>query len=539
MTNQFRWAVLTGAIAAAAGCAEGGAPEVRCPAVSAAAVATTALATSAPASQADAVPAFAFPRAPVGPPLWQVPTEVAFQGPPLPEDTQQGIALYQPYLDQYSWQLFMAVNWPACTPGSKDAACAPGEPDRRQWIGGSANGDAPTVWEQWSNADEVFLPGGAAPLPWGSRDVPPACKEEAKGKPVFTPADHSFTAHNLTNVPVAESESGPVIDQKGRWTRVETYLNKATYDYVVKNTLYSKAGQEIFAKRPIDSEVAFSPVYTPPPEKFVDVPVTIELKAVWRVLDEAEQKARRYHTAQALYVDRAGKCQPMVVGLASMHLSAKLGRNPTRVWATFEHADNLCREQYKQDYTGYEYVSGAFCNSRCRLEPSTPGCTPNKLPPKPWRAPEPPTAAGKDPPTQVVRDKPLPLGSIQINSLMATFLASISPNSVWANYQLVGTQWVMPIIPNVNNGIYRQAIPDSAPAPQYIPRIEGEKRCNMNSYLLGNDPKCLGLIVPTILANTLVETYNQPASSCTGCHQTAKTAAGKSADFSFALSRAQ
>ncbi|WP_437980263.1 hypothetical protein [Sorangium sp. So ce117] len=482
-------------------------------------------------------------------PLWQIPTQLSYQGPPLPADVQESIALYQPYLDQYAWQLFIALNWPACPADSKDPDCMPGEPDTRKWIG--SGGDGPTVWEQWSNADEVFRPNGAEPLPWGARGIQGTCKNDktmnmtARGRPLLTMNDSSRSGHNnvLRDALYAQDHNlgfgatGPLIDQNRRWARFEAYINKAAYDYIVSNKLYSKGGQEEFAKS--GRKVNF-----PPNADKRDV--SIEIKVVWKILGEKDRKAN-YHTTEAWFVDKSRNCQSYTVGLVAMHITTKDQRNPARVWATFEHVDNLCREKFvklenaaSSNRYGYAYVDGSFCSAKCRTEPLKPGCVPNRPPSKPWNPPVDPIAPGAQPPTQVVRERPLPLTSIQISSLMATFLSSMSTSSVWKNYELVGTQWVMPIVSNLNNSpSFRPVNPgDRSSAPQYIPRIKGEQRCSEDPLLLGRDPACLGLIIPPILANTLIETYEQTSSSCLGCHAEAKTSANEDADFSFLLERA-
>lgn len=479
------------------------------------------------------------------PPLWQIPTQVSYSGPPLPAEVQEGIALYQPYFDQYAWQLFIALNWPACPKNSEDPNCRPGEPDTRRWIG--SGGDAPTVWEQWSSADEVFRPGGAEPRPWGARGTSEVCKNHeelgvrASAMPLLTMDDGSLSLDALRRHTPREHHAGldptppaagPLIDQKGRWARFEVYINKTAYDYIVDNKLYSKAGQKAFVAD--KKQVAF-----PPTTNKDDDPISIEVKVAWKAVDDHEKK--RYHTTEAVFVDGSGNCRTRTIGLVAMHIMAKIARNPTRIWATFEHVDNHCREEWLT--RGYAYVGGSFCNRDCRDKPADPACVPNRPPEKPWNPPADPAEPGDRPPTQVVRERPLPLTSIQINSLMAAFLSSTSTRaapSVWSNYELVGTQWVMPIVSNLNKSrSYRPIVPGAKPAPQYIPRFQREQACSENPYLLGDSDSCLGLIVPPILANSIIETYEQKSSSCLGCHAEAKTSAGSSADYAFILERAQ
>ncbi|XXY46120.1 hypothetical protein WME91_39565 [Sorangium sp. So ce269] len=497
----------------------------------------------------NAHPSEAFPvaAAPEGQALWMIPEEVSFplSGPVLPEDTASGIALYQPYLDHFSWQMFIAVNWPACLAGQND--CSAGEPDKAKWIG--AGGDSTTVWEQWANADDVFRENGAEPRPWGSEDVPPACKGKIKGNrgPVFTITGGSENSRNESSnrslhgyLQFDARETGPLIDQRGRWTRFESYLNKAAYDYIVDENLYSAEGQIAFADR--GETIEFPPVLDPKGPNHN----SIEIKAAWKILDDNDQ-ASRYHTADGLFIDADGGCERVPVGLVAMHIMTKTLRTPLRVWSTFEHVDNLCRHvpiDTKRPDKGLTYASGAFCNAECRDNPTREGCAPNRPPSPPWE-PARPSKPGDATPTQVTRVRPLPLGLTQLNALMSRLLAGFSSTSVWQNYELVGTQWVMPLVSNLNSTIYRAHlnIENSGPAPQYVPRIGTEVACDMSPSIFGRDSPefvgCVGLVVPSILGSSLIETYNQSGASCLGCHQTAKTRADKGADFSFLLSRAQ
>ena len=526
------------AVAIAGGCGPAVAPPpaaadgTRAPAPTASAVTLALPAPVPPANGAPAAPAARGLLPQDGPKFWQIPGEVVFNGPPLPANVADGIALYQPYLDQYSWRVFIAVNWPACRPSGSSGSCAPGDPDQGQWLG--AGGDAPTVWEQWMNASDVFRDGGAAPIDWGTSRVPPQCQSLAAElhSPVFSMTDGSATSHNKPALDgylqFDRRATGPLIDQQRRWARIESYMNRPVYDYIVKSNLFSKAGQAEFTKKGL--KVDFPPAAIPTSAR------SVEIKVVWRILTDPND-GRRYHTARGVFVDKAGKCSVVTVGMAAMHIMTKTPESRGRVWSTFEHVDNLCRSVPSADGKGYTMQSGAFCNADCALHPSKPGCAPNVAPPESqWTPPEQPTAPGKVPPTQVTRVDPLPAGSYQINSLMSSFLGSVSKDSVWQNYELVSTQWVMPVVADLNQSSLREQlnIPNSGPAPQYYTPVGNPfKDSDLSEY------NRLGLIVPPFLANTLVETYNQKGASCLGCHQKAKMTDKSNADFSWVLTRAK
>src|SRR5882757_11476550 len=76
------------------------------------------------------------------------------------------IDAFQPDFDVYSWNTFIALNWP---PGPD------GNGDPKQTIG--QNGDNDTVWEHYRDVRDVFLPGGKKPT-WSGppQPVPAQCK---------------------------------------------------------------------------------------------------------------------------------------------------------------------------------------------------------------------------------------------------------------------------------------------------------------------------------------------------------------------------
>ncbi len=172
-------------------------------------------------------------------------------------------------------------------------------------------------------------------------------------------------------------------------------------------------------------------------------------------------------------------------------------------------------------------------------DPRAAGCmAPNTPPPKSeWVPPSDPTAPGKAEPTQVVRVTPIPGTSKQINQLEESFLAQIDQRLVWPAYMLVNTQWVLPLPSNLNTSPFRQPFnyPTMGRAPQFVPSSAEAPGCATYTPTR----KCIGLVVPPILANSTIETYGQPGSSCVGCHETAKDTAGRDADFSFVLREAK
>ncbi|MDG1332336.1 MAG: cytochrome P460 family protein [Crocinitomicaceae bacterium] len=222
---------------------------------------------------------------------------------------------------------------------------------------------------------------------------------------------------------------------------------------------------------------------------------SMELKASWRILDRKNKKeAKRYHTAEALvYIPEAGKlakdtnipddvrkkidtCSVHLVGLVGLHIVYKTPSNPNFVWMTFEHNDNLETEQTKK-----EGITPSFFDKSKITDETHLNC-------RQWDCPD-------QEMTQVTRQNPIPDWVKNANKKYQKKLKK--KKSIWANYELIGVQWAT----------------DS--------KREGEQS------------------LPN-LANSTMETFNQTASSCIGCHTFARsTNPTILSDFSWVMGRAQ
>jgi hypothetical protein len=222
---------------------------------------------------------------------------VAAQQPCDPRPQFASYAAADQY-DQFAWDLFLFVNWPA-VPGERGVA------DGSKKLGGAAAGSEPAataVWQTWKNVVEVYVPAGQTPLPWDSPLVPSLLE---------------------TNI---EINGRLLTDKQGRPTLMQVNQNEATFDYIVnQRTLYSRAGQAAF----------FADPAAPP----IDFPAdALEVKAIWRILDATEQQSGRYHVVDGCYSDDNGTEQCATLGLTALHLISKV--QPHWFWATFEQVDN-------------------------------------------------------------------------------------------------------------------------------------------------------------------------------------------------------
>lgn len=218
---------------------------------------------------------------------------------------------------KHAWDLFQLVNHPAMDPktcqcrGVADPSKAMGQPGTF------------VVWETWRlSSTEVFLAHGAKPPAWDDESLPggpvtgkvpdlpkPVLMARLAGKSrlpsgphvLFDPGDGIFAGHG----------------QFG-----ESRMNKATYNFVVDNGLFSIEGQQRYAQSVLDGS---KPVVAFPLD-------SMEVKAAWVDLSDtsiSDGNPQHYYTA-----DYKGK----KYGLASLHIITK--DLPNWFWATFHHVSN-------------------------------------------------------------------------------------------------------------------------------------------------------------------------------------------------------
>jgi hypothetical protein len=99
----------------------------------------------------------------------KIPGDAQFGALPPNATNEQKLLAIQGDFDIYSWNTFIALNWPPGPDGN-------GDPNKT--IG--QNGDNDTVWEHYRDVADIFLPGGARPTYNGPDSVPSQCKSSYK-----------------------------------------------------------------------------------------------------------------------------------------------------------------------------------------------------------------------------------------------------------------------------------------------------------------------------------------------------------------------
>lgn len=402
------------------------------------------------------------------------------------------IDTFQPDFDVYSWNTFIALNWPPGPTGIGD----PSQP-----IG--KNGDNDTVWQHYRDVSDIFLPGGKRPT-WSG----PPKQFPAKGKKLYKPGMPILTQVGKTPTVLTEFSqpfnTGPLVDQNGVYTHFQILVNKTMFDYILTNSLYSKAGQKVFT----------------PPVKFTcgtlgsggnpGVEGAIMVKAAWKEIAPSEKAL--FHSEDALVCSPASTnpkypatCNVRTMGLVGLHIAHKTTSASQWLWSTFEHVDNAPTDADVKGGTlkpKYNYYNPA-CTAA--------NCPPNQIPPRPWD----PTKASAFH-SQIVRMNlfNLPIyaqSAAARNADAKKLLLGVNAASVWGNYELISTMW-----------------PTNPGACAAVP----------------GDP--LGTPAPTFLANTTLETYLQRvppqpnvSSQCIECHNNATMTVPVPSDFTYILQRAK
>jgi hypothetical protein len=400
-----------------------------------------------------------------------IPHEVVVQ---VPNGYTGLIPRVQAKFDMFSWQTFVALNWPA-------------NPDGTPLPTFDGNPTAPRVWETYLDATQVYTVQGNLPC-----NVGPGGKflgQMAKNGDVVDPGgDYD------------EAVGGPLSDVNMNYALYEKKINPDEVAYLREHRLNTIPGQ--MAADSADTALVFTPGRNGGPVG------AMEIKAAWRVMMPGDDSTTFYLRHGVIYVPARNSatgrdmCLNATVGLVGLHIIHKTDQfKGDWIWTTFEHVANAptCTDSTAPGQCG---TSGkfSFYNAACTA------CVANdtmKLRPGDttflWQA-TPPYAGlypqgGGNYGVQVTRTQAIPPETEGVNT---TWTGRVQ-NTVWRHYRLIGTQWMSGELSDV--------------------------------------------AVPTLLRNTVLETYLPTSSSCLGCHQFAHTlsnAQGDSvfADFSFLLTMA-
>ena len=391
--------------------------------------------------------------------------------------------------DVFSWQTFVALNWPANEAGAPIAEPIGTRPNR------------PRVWQFYRPPGEVF----------GSTGEDGTCRSGAASE-VATGQSLQFNGKAL-------------IDRDLNYIVFDTRMNGRIERYIVANRLDSAEGQQRF--RQAGKAIDF------PRGQYQDGSTrtggdvgALALKTSWKIVDAGSseeagpsEEAGSYYTVDALIAVPGARsetgealCIRARLGLVGMHIMHRTasGNGGDWIWSTFEHvnaapvADNALDPN---NILGDLFADGCIVDTvrsqrYVLFNPACKGCPTNTTSDTEWKwFEDAPHARGHatrgEFGTQVVRCWQIFESTARVNAAWHGRLRG----TVWTNYRLISTQW------------------RGSPGSRLFPNGE----------------------VPRFLTNVTLETYDQYShgGTCMGCHAKATTSAGQEANFSFLLSRAR
>jgi len=357
--------------------------------------------------------------------------------PDLPSDVSKIIFIgytssldsaVQTHFDVFSWQTFVALNWPA------DAS---GKPIGKL----TDHPESPRVWEHYNTLEDIFNRGENSPLMLSMN--------QAKSNNLKFFNRMSKSPHRLDSIGgFVQADGYPLIDRNLNFAVFEVKINPDEEKYIKQNHLTSADSIRAFAGR---QAIDF-------PSSSSNSNGAMEIKTSWRILDTSKGDIpSRYYTREALiYVSPEhsvnGKSFQVnaKVGLVGMHIIRKTGKFKKMIWSTFEHVDNVPDNVQEAQMNRNPEHPWSFYNPKALNlvinQPPVAKPTDYKtykwdtLPPyaKAYATDVPGEMKGQLFGTQVQRMFPIYYVTELINKLWQDKLKG----SVWANYKLIGTQWI-------------------------------------------------------------------------------------------------
>ncbi|HZP65758.1 MAG TPA: hypothetical protein VFB32_05565 [Rudaea sp.] len=475
-------------------------------------------------------------------------------------DGEKRFAQEQRLFDLWSWQAFIALNWPTNNAGQ----FAPQPSD-------TAFG--PPKWTTWYESTAIFRQDGGVPAPCGkppaaralsltreanlpvARDLKPFTVPQAFDKrrtrllgnisavgetsPATPAAAKGQKPEALEDI--LQAFTAPLIDQNGNYVFYEIEIDPNEVGYICAHKLYNINGQVAFTGGNPNTKADL-----PSGVDTQDASGSWELKFAWRILIKGDDRSR-YLTSAAIVPPVNGKCPDgtapqrdqcdVEVGLVGMHIGHKTASSPQWIWATFEQVDNL-----SVDNVAHPALKPSF------FDPNCPICLPD----------EPPAQLSNGnwastPPTQVWRAIPIPADKVALNGEAEAALGKAG--SALAYYQLVDTQWPTeptkpPTKPEAGLPGAVENKPGGDPTPVFLTNItmetyfqkgaqaachqEETQNCPAGNWLSANQQKTANADMTSIFATE----------SCMGCHSSAglyitptKTSGQLMGDFSWLFSQ--
>jgi len=384
------------------------------------------------ATAAAAPPPAKFPSIPPVVISGNIPAKVPIPANPPQSATSEQ---FRPYFDWFSWESFIALNWPVSSNGRGN----PNQPNTPSVFTGMTNA-TPVTWGTYKANWELYDQYDKRPTPWPSYAVPYApsvCPQAA-------PTDRQLvmvTKGDTELQDIDEAFSFPLVDQKSNFVYFEVRYNQPYYDFVRGVDTNKSTWLYINSNLPTN----YTPVPLPPNAS--SAADSIMVKAAWRNLTPVDPALRkRYYTVNAwVYNSATGQCTRQPMGLVGFHIAQKTKEFPEWIWSTFEQVDNVPPKAGN--------IPSSFNNGTGNPPTGTQGFANRPVYTSVGQLPKNPT------PTQVVRLNPIPTtpagaSTVDVNT---AFHKALPPTSPWQYYELVVTQWPtqpQQFKPGANRGVY-------------------------------------------------------------------------------------
>jgi hypothetical protein len=300
-------------------------------------------------------------------------------------------------VDIFSWNEFVAFNWPATQTCMPDTA--------KSILNIKVGNQGPVVWQTQMTSDDVFVPSGQNPGAWCSGKSLAALFAKQPTELLHTaqtaaaPQSLDHLASVISQPTDVKAVGGVVTDQAGRWLRYERLMNQPEYTAIVGNKWYQLSVLNAL--------------------KTLTLPTgSIEFKSAWKILNQSEIASGSYYTTRATVYNTPDGAKspgpnPVTLGLVGLHIIHKTPTQGGFFWSTFEQVDN--------DTVFIDPHKTGPYNTQTAQKPYTE-LNPNGTP--------------INAPVQIKRTN-----KIAANPALNAYYQKLLAGSVFAYYRLVSTQW--------------------------------------------------------------------------------------------------